>query len=104
MIIHSSMFRSPANAAAPAKTEADSPAPSPPPDGVVHLKISGMHCAACVARVEEALAAVPGVASASVNLATHRAQVRLAGPVQGERLAAAVRGAGYDARTALSPI
>src|SRR5262245_41833910 len=104
MIIHSSMFRSPANAAAPAKAEADSARPAPAPDGVVHLKVSGMHCAACVTRVEEALAAVPGVASASVNLATERAQVRLAEPVEGERLAAAVRGAGYDARPASSPI
>jgi Cu+-exporting ATPase len=63
-----------------------------------------MHCAACVTRVERALAAVPGVESASVNLATERAQVRLATPVPDERLAAAVREAGYDARLATSPV
>ena len=34
-----------------------------------------MHCAACVTRVEGALKRVPGVESASVNLATERAQV-----------------------------
>src|SRR5512145_2998650 len=34
------------------------------------LPIEGMTCASCVARVEKALAAVPGVLSASVNLAT----------------------------------
>ena len=42
----------------------------------IELAISGMHCASCVGRVESALAAVPGVAQASVNLATERASVR----------------------------
>ena len=74
------------------------------PDGWVDLKISGMHCAACVSRVEQALAAVPGVESASVNLATERARVRLAAPVPDDRLAAAVEQAGYGARRVSSPI
>ena len=39
----------------------------------VTLNIHGMTCAACVRRVELALAAVDGVADASVNLATGRA-------------------------------
>jgi copper chaperone CopZ len=34
-----------------------------------------MHCGACAARIEHALGRVPGVASASVNLATARAFV-----------------------------
>lgn len=37
--------------------------------------ISGMTCAACVARVEKALKSVPGVIDASVNLATEKATV-----------------------------
>ena len=41
----------------------------------VQLPVEGMNCAACVARVEKALAAVPGVTKAAVNLATERAQV-----------------------------
>ncbi|HYF51820.1 MAG TPA: heavy metal translocating P-type ATPase [Planctomycetota bacterium] len=41
------------------------------------LKIGGMHCASCVARVEKGLAAVPGVQTASVNLATAEASVEL---------------------------
>jgi Cu+-exporting ATPase len=105
MIIHSSMFRSPAGGpGVVAEPEKGAPAAAQSRDGTVHLKISGMHCAACVTRVEQALAEVPGVESASVNLATERAQVRLAGPVADERLAAAVRAAGYDARAATSPV
>jgi Cu+-exporting ATPase len=62
------------------------------------LRIIGMHCAACITRVEAALGSVPGVASATVNLATDRAHVTLAAPVEVDALAAAVRRAGYDAR------
>jgi Cu+-exporting ATPase len=39
------------------------------------LKISGMTCASCVARNEKALARVPGVLKADVNLATEKATV-----------------------------
>ncbi|MDI3280425.1 MAG: copper ion binding protein, partial [Bacillota bacterium] len=41
----------------------------------VELKLSGMSCASCAARIEKALAALPGVSSASVNFATERAVV-----------------------------
>ncbi|MDF2766309.1 MAG: copper-transporting ATPase [Rhodospirillales bacterium] len=58
-----------------------------------------MTCASCVARVEKALLAVPGVADASVNLANERARVALDRPVAPERLVEAVEGAGYEART-----
>jgi Cu2+-exporting ATPase len=40
-----------------------------------HVVIEGMHCAACAFTVEEALLSVPGVQSAEVNAATHRAKV-----------------------------
>jgi len=39
------------------------------------LPVRGMTCAGCVARVEKALAAVPGVVSADVNLTTESARV-----------------------------
>ncbi|UVC06866.1 copper-translocating P-type ATPase [Rhizobium sp. TH2] len=59
------------------------------------LRIEGMTCASCVRRVEKALAAVPGVLEASVNLATEKATVRFAG---GDiaALEGAVRKAGYE--------
>ncbi len=63
------------------------------------LQVEGMTCASCVARVEKALARVPGVASASVNLATEKAQVALtAANVDLAQLIDAVRKAGYEAR------
>ena len=59
------------------------------------LAIGGMTCASCVARVENALRALPGVTGASVNLATEKASVH--GAAAPEALAAAVRKAGYEA-------
>ena len=58
--------------------------------------VRGMTCASCVGRVEKALAAVSGVLSASVNLATERATVRfLSGATTFRDLAGAVEQAGY---------
>ena len=57
--------------------------------------IEGMTCASCSGRVEKALAAVPGVTSASVNLATERATVRGDGSTSMATLSAAVQKAGY---------
>lgn len=58
--------------------------------------IEGMTCASCVARVEKALAAVPGVAEASVNLATEVATVRADKSVAPDTLRSAIRKAGYS--------
>ena len=60
------------------------------------LDIDGMTCASCVARVEKALLKVPGVASASVNLATQRATVQASADVAADVLASAVERAGYQ--------
>ena len=59
--------------------------------------VRGMHCAACVGKVERALASVPGVESASVNLATEQAAV-VFDPARTDlaRLRAAVAAAGYE--------
>lgn len=39
-------------------------------------RIEGMHCAACVARVESAIGKLPGVTAVTVNLATNEARVQ----------------------------
>jgi Cu+-exporting ATPase len=59
------------------------------------LPIEGMSCASCVTRVEKALAAVPGVRQANVNLATEAASVWADATVPLEALRAAVQRAGY---------
>ena len=61
------------------------------------LGIDGMTCASCVARVERALQAVPGVREAAVNLATGRVRIGAGGGFRrGDgRCADAVREAGY---------
>ncbi|WP_323011244.1 heavy metal translocating P-type ATPase [Castellaniella sp.] len=65
----------------------------------IDLDIDGMTCASCVRRVEIALKSVPGVAQASVNLATHRAHVTLAQPdTTLQALIEAVDKRGYAAR------
>ena len=61
----------------------------------IELGITGMTCAACVVRVEKALASVEGVDRAAVNLVTNKATVEAAEPVAWEALARAVEGAGY---------
>ncbi|CAN7440550.1 heavy metal translocating P-type ATPase [Massilia sp. LjRoot122] len=63
-------------------------------DGTV-LRIEGMTCASCVARVEKALGKVAGVTGATVNLATEKATVH--GQAATSALVAAVREAGYEA-------
>ncbi|NKE48521.1 copper-translocating P-type ATPase [Roseomonas frigidaquae] len=65
------------------------------PPAALSLPVEGMTCASCVRRVEKALAAVPGVAQAAVNLATGRAELRLEGAPDLPALAAAVERLGY---------
>ncbi len=62
------------------------------------LSVTGMTCASCSGRVEKALSRLPGVDSASVNLATERAHVvAFAGSVDTADLIAAVEKVGYGA-------
>ncbi len=104
----------PAPSAAPGSANADDPSADAPPVSrgaamALDLGIGGMTCASCVARVERALQAVPGVEDASVNLATETARVRFTGytgnagdeaidaPMEA-KLRRAVRAAGYEPR------
>ncbi|UCD86154.1 MAG: copper-translocating P-type ATPase [Deltaproteobacteria bacterium] len=58
--------------------------------------VGGMTCASCVARVEKALADVPGVISASVNLASEKATVEYNEGINFADLRNAVNEAGYE--------
>ncbi|MGN4063635.1 heavy metal translocating P-type ATPase [Burkholderia gladioli] len=73
------------------------PAPAAPARQPIELEIGGMTCASCSGRVEKALAQVPGVSRASVNLATERASVSAEAAVSVAQLVAAVEKAGYRA-------
>lgn len=57
--------------------------------------ISGMSCAACSARVEKAVSALPGVTSCSVSLLTN--SMTIEGDVSDEAVIKAVTDAGYSA-------
>ena len=64
------------------------------------LDIGGMTCASCVGRVEKALAKIPGVEAASVNLATEQAKIRM-NPNFGvniDEVIALVQKTGYEAK------
>ena len=70
------------------------------PDGTVETltaPVQGMHCAACVGRVERALTGVPGVATAAVSLATEQARITFdASRADFAALRGAVEAAGYE--------
>lgn len=63
----------------------------------VSLSVGGMNCASCVARVEKAIRAVPGVVSASVNLAAERADVRFDTTAKPAEIVKAIANVGYAA-------
>ena len=60
-----------------------------------------MTCAACVGRVERAIAKLPGMLEVSVNLTTEKASViHLPEIVTAVRIAEAIDAAGYEVREA----
>jgi Cu+-exporting ATPase len=61
--------------------------------------VSGMTCASCVARVEEALSSVPGVVSVNVNLASEKATVEYIEGTEVADMRQAVKEAGYELGT-----
>ncbi len=66
------------------------------------IAIEGMHCAACVAKVESALRAMPGVSEANVNFSTEQAIVTYDESLSGfETLQRAIVDAGYEPMAAV---
>ncbi len=64
----------------------------------LQFAIDGMTCASCVRRVEKAIAAVPGVSRASVNLANETASIVADTHTELEAIATAIHEAGYEGR------
>lgn len=63
------------------------------------ISVEGMHCAACVKRVERVLEKVPGVMGAEVSLATESARLRfVSGALDRDGLKEDVEDAGYGVR------
>ena len=60
------------------------------------LRIEGMHCAACVRRVERALVKVDGVSQAAADFIAGRAIIEVDGALDGAAVDAAISGAGYE--------
>ena len=66
--------------------------------------VDGMSCANCALRVEKALAALPGVSTASVNFALERADVSaVSDSVNDARVIKAIEDAGYHATSRNGP-
>ncbi len=91
-------FRLAAPEALPRAVEALASAGYPAEPLETRLSIEGMSCASCVGRVEKALAALPGVDSAQVNLATASATIRHSPAVAPQALADTVTAKGYPAQ------
>lgn len=66
------------------------------PVKTIELKIEGMTCASCVARVEKALNKTAGVIQASVNLATEKATVQVLSAVEPTTLNVVIEKAGFN--------
>ena len=64
-------------------------------DKMEQFKVTGMHCAACSARVEKAVLKVPGVTSCAVSLLTNSMGVE--GDADAQTIISAVKQAGYGA-------
>ncbi len=64
------------------------------------LPVAGMHCVACVGRIEQVVGQVPGVFEASVNLADETLAVRADRDLSAADVAAAVQAEGYEVPTA----
>ncbi len=75
---------------------------APEPVREIGLHVDGMHCGACLARVERTLGALPGVELARANLTQGRVRICWREPAGGgrhgpDRFVAALRAAGFEA-------
>jgi len=73
------------------------PARPIPQDVQIALSLPGIHCSACIATVERALNAQPGVEDARVNLTLKRAMIKAAPDLRAADLIPVLERAGYEA-------
>ncbi len=73
------------------------PARPIPEDVQIALSLPGIHCSACIANVERALNAHPGVEDARVNLTLKRAMIKAAPETRAAELIPVLERAGYEA-------
>ncbi|WP_170417045.1 heavy metal translocating P-type ATPase [Ruegeria atlantica] len=73
------------------------PARPIPEDVQIALSLPGIHCSACIANVERALNAHPGVDDARVNLTLKRAMIKAAPETHASDLIPVLERAGYEA-------
>ena len=66
----------------------------------VLLKVDGMTCGHCVARVQKALDAAPGVDAAKIDLESGTAEIRFGTQTDTATLIGVVEAAGYSAQAA----
>lgn len=74
---------------------ANSPVPLDAAGETTVLVVPGMHCAGCMAKVERALAAVPGVSNARVNLTAKQVRTQHGAEVEAADLIAALEAVGF---------
>ncbi|VXC80529.1 copper transporter [Pseudomonas sp. 8Z] len=67
------------------------------PSQPLELTIEGMTCASCVARIERALAKVPGITQVAVNLADEKARLQVLAGFDTQQALKAIASAGYKA-------
>ncbi len=85
-------------AACPGCIAAPAEAARPIPEDVqIALSLPGIHCSACIANVERALNAHPGVEDARVNLTLKRAMIKAAPEMRAADLIPVLEHAGYEA-------
>jgi P-type Cu+ transporter len=71
------------------------------PTSRIQLRITGMHCSSCAARVSGRIKSLPGVSDVNVNYATAKASVLMdTGVTDINRVIGAVKEAGYSAAVA----
>ncbi len=72
-----------------------SPIPAETASETTVLVVPGMHCAGCMAKVERALSAIPGVSAARVNLTAKQVRAEHASQVEAADLIAALDAVGF---------